>query len=60
MNESFPPLEQVSEQELLRRLAQADSSRGFWIQMLRENPSMRKFVDKRTLENLELERFDGQ
>ena len=60
MNESFPTLDQVSEREVLRRIAQAESAREFWIQLLRENPPMRKFVDTRTLENLGIERYDGQ
>ncbi len=60
MNESLSTLERLVEREVLRCIAQAESAREFWIQMLRESPPMRKFVDKRTLENLGLERNDGQ
>ena len=60
MNETPAPLKTLSESEVLRRIAQWESAREVFIQLLRENPTMRKFQDARTLENLGIDRFSGQ
>lgn len=56
MTESAAPSKTLSESEVLRRIAQWESARELFIQLLRENPTMRKFQDARTLENLGIER----
>jgi hypothetical protein len=60
MTESPAISKTLSETDVLRRIAQWDSARELFIQLLRENPMMRKFQDERTLENLGIERFSGQ
>ena len=57
----FPALSKtLNESEVLHRIAQWESAREVFIQLLRENPKMRKFQDARTLENLGIDRFSGQ
>ena len=60
MNESPALTKTLSESEVLLRIAQWESAREVFIQLLRENPTMRKFQDARTLENLGIDRFSGQ
>jgi hypothetical protein len=60
MNEPCTPLKTLSESYVLRRIAQWESARELFIQLLRENPNMRKFQDARTLDNLGIERVSGQ
>ncbi len=52
MTEYSAPSKTLSESEVLRRIAQWESGRALFIQLLRENPTTRKFQDARTLENL--------
>ena len=55
MTESLVISKTLSESEVLRRIAQWESARELFIQLLRENPTMRKFQDARTLQNLGIE-----
>ena len=56
MTESLAPSKTLNESDVLRRIAQWESARELFIQLLRENPTMRKFQDARTLDNLGIER----
>jgi len=60
MNEFSAPSKTLNERDVLRRIAQWESARELFVQLLRENPTMRKFQDARTLENLGIERSSGQ
>ena len=60
MTESPAPSKTLDESEVLRRIAQWESARELFIQLLRENPTMRKFQDARTLQNLGIERSSTQ
>lgn len=60
MTESPAPSKTLGESEVLRRIAQWESARELFIQLLRENPTMRKFQDARTLQNLGIERSSTQ
>ena len=45
-------LEPLTEEVLLRRIAQWEAMRAFWIQVLMENPHLVARLDRRTRENL--------
>ena len=59
MNERAPTLEPLTEAQLLRQIERMEEGRDMFLQLLREKPSMRKFVDVRTLENFQIEPFSG-
>ena len=46
------PLEPLTEDVLLRRIAQWEAMRAFWIQALMDNPHLVARLDRRTRENL--------
>ena len=46
------PLEPLTEDVLLKRIAQWEAMRVFWIQALMDNPHLVARLDRRTRENL--------
>lgn len=46
------PLEPLTEEVLLKRIAQWEAMRAFWIQALMDNPHLVARLDRRTRENL--------
>jgi hypothetical protein len=52
-----PPFEPMTEAVLLKRIAQFEIQRAFWIQALKDNPHLVAQLDKRTRINLGFEKF---
>lgn len=51
MNDPSLAFQAPNEEALLRQIERMESGRDMYLQLLRENPEIIKFQDKRTLEN---------
>jgi hypothetical protein len=56
MNDASNPFQAPNEAALLRQIERMEAGRDMFLQLLRENPEIVKFQDRRTLENFGIAR----
>jgi hypothetical protein len=60
MNSASNPFQAPNEEALLRQIERMEAGRDMFLQLLRENPEIVKFQDRRTLENFGIAQPVGQ